>query len=167
MNGYKVCSNCKVSKPFEEYAKQRNQCKRCRLDFANVRRVTPEGRAKKRLQSIKHRHAMSAEEYFGMVERQENLCAVCGSMPGNKALAVDHDHATNKTRELLCTSCNFGLGWFKDNVNTMQKAIEYIRKHKLLDEQTPERDVIVEWASSKRPVKIMRRPLNRRRYGVR
>ena len=48
----------------------------------------------------------------------------------NRAFVVDHCHKTNKVREFVCTSCNKGLGYFKDNVNSLQNAINYLIKHK-------------------------------------
>jgi hypothetical protein len=39
---------------------------------------------------------------------------------------IDHDHNTNKFRGFLCHNCNRGIGVFKDNINTMQRAINYL-----------------------------------------
>lgn len=165
MSESKTCATCKLVKDINSFKLEtiysgkarkpiktrRNTCIRCRYNAANVRRRTPEGRRKKRLLSIQYRHSMSAEEYLEMVDKQENLCAICGNPPSSKALAVDHDHVTNKTRELLCASCNFGLGWFRDDTETMKKAIEYIEKHQNLDSSKPNRGIIIDWGSKTRP----------------
>jgi len=45
-------------------------------------------------------------------------------------LAVDHNHDTGKVRELLCNTCNNGLGCFKDDPKLLQSAIKYLNKHK-------------------------------------
>ena len=158
----KICTICKIGKGVESFDVQRNQCRECRAiqrfnrDSAN--RHTPEFKKKKQLSTIKWRHGMMADEYLEMVEKQENLCAICGNPPGAKALAIDHDHTTNKTRELLCVSCNFALGWFKDDIEVMLKAIAYIEKHNALDDAKPVRETVVEWKSGSRPAKIMRQP---------
>jgi lambda family phage minor tail protein L len=47
------------------------------------------------------------------------------------ALSVDHCHKTNTLRDLLCHQCNSGLGQFKDNIEILQKAIDYLHKHML------------------------------------
>ena len=65
-----------------------------------------------------------------LVERQNGHCAICNEVPENQPLAVDHDHKTGEVRELLCTSCNVGLGHFKDDPDLMQAAIEYIARHR-------------------------------------
>lgn len=60
-----------------------------------------------------------------MLEAQSGGCAFCGILecdaPGGK-LVVDHEHATQKIRWLLCQHCNTGLGMFKENPTVMRKA---------------------------------------------
>lgn len=75
--------------------------------------------------------SISKEEYDEMYSNQEGNCAICGNPPSGfkKALCLDHCHDTLKIRELLCDSCNFGLGKFKDDVNILLKAVDYLRKH--------------------------------------
>ncbi len=47
-----------------------------------------------------------------------------------KVLHVDHNHKTGKVRGLLCYNCNNGIGRFKEDIETLEKAIEYLKKHK-------------------------------------
>ena len=46
-------------------------------------------------------------------------------------LYVDHCHKTNTLRDLLCHQCNSFLGHAKDNIEILQKAIDYLHKHML------------------------------------
>lgn len=39
---------------------------------------------------------------------------------------VDHDHKTNTFRGHLCHNCNKGLGVFQDNIERLQRAIQYL-----------------------------------------
>lgn len=48
---------------------------------------------------------------------------------GAKATVIDHCHRTRKVRSALCRACNIGLGMFKENVNTLEKAIAYLKAH--------------------------------------
>ena len=58
-------------------------------------------------------------------------CPICGkvSIPFITAnLVIDHNHKTGKARGWLCDSCNTGLGRFKDDITTMEKAIAYLKQ---------------------------------------
>lgn len=79
---------------------------------------------------LKRKFNLSSDEYSAMMVSQDGKCAICGlpSSPG-KSLAVDHNHTTGKIRGLLCTTCNLGLGSFKDNANLLQRASEYLLRY--------------------------------------
>lgn len=60
-------------------------------------------------------------------------CPICKkrTIPGlTSKVVLDHDHNTGIPRAWICDSCNTGLGRFKDDVNTMQDAIEYLKRKK-------------------------------------
>jgi len=71
-------------------------------------------------------YGISAQEYEEMVARQGGVCAICGRK-FDKPLHVDHCHATNVIRGLLCRKCNTGLGCYEDNPTFMQRAGAYLR----------------------------------------
>lgn len=64
-----------------------------------------------------------------MAEAQGGKCAICKSA-GSGKLHVDHCHESGKVRQLLCNTCNGGLGLFKDNPELMRVAAQYVEKHK-------------------------------------
>ncbi len=66
-----------------------------------------------------------------LMARQFGRCAICGTdAPGGpgKRFHVDHCHATNKVRGLLCSKCNIGLGAFNDSVPRLFAAINYLNE---------------------------------------
>ena len=67
-----------------------------------------------------------------MLEIQGDACAICGTKDtGNrKAFHVDHCHDTGKIRGLLCGNCNSGIGNLRDDINLLQRAIEYLQSTK-------------------------------------
>jgi hypothetical protein len=94
--------------------------------------------AKGRRDHLKRRYNITPQEYETKLASQDYKCAVCGkdasdNKRGGKLdpLHVDHCHKSGNLRDLLCYSCNSGLGQFKDDIETLQKAIDYLRKHML------------------------------------
>lgn len=86
---------------------------------------------------LKRRFGISQERYVEMHDHQRGVCAIC-SRPETAVirgkpitLAVDHCHSGGHVRELLCTACNKALGGFDDNIERMEAAIAYLRKHKV------------------------------------
>lgn len=93
--------------------------------------------AKKRNRDSEYRrkYSISLEQYDDMLKAQQGVCAICAaSCDTGMNLAVDHCHTTNKVRALLCKNCNTALGLLKENVETMTKAINYIKFHTLIEE---------------------------------
>lgn len=76
------------------------------------------------------RYGISLEDYDAMVDRQENLCAICRGVTEGRPLCVDHCHDTGKVRGLLCVTCNVGLGSFRDRTDLLIAAAKYLRAAK-------------------------------------
>ena len=81
---------------------------------------------------LKRDYGITLEQYDERLEQQNYSCLICGSHKDlfSKDLAVDHCHSTGKIRGLLCKNCNTGIGNFKDDVEIMKRAIEYIERNK-------------------------------------
>jgi hypothetical protein len=65
-----------------------------------------------------------------MFKDQENRCAICNKQSGETKgtkLYVDHNHDTNKVRELLCAGCNTIVGALENPL--LARAEAYLRKH--------------------------------------
>lgn len=73
-------------------------------------------------------HGLSLEDYEGLAEKQNYVCAICGNTNGNRVLYVDHCHETGEIRGLLCNQCNLALGHFQDDIEKMEIAIEYLKR---------------------------------------
>lgn len=78
---------------------------------------------------LKHKYALSVEDYEYMLADQGHVCAIC-KCPNNdgKRLAVDHDHATGRVRGLLCNPCNLAVGHMKDDPTRLRQAAEYLEE---------------------------------------
>lgn len=90
----------------------------------------------KRKEYLKSKYGISLEQYEDMRVAQQYRCYVCDKHedeipnPGPTALNVDHCHDTGVIRKLLCMSCNIALGKVNDDVEILQRCIEYIKEHK-------------------------------------
>jgi len=141
----KTCKNCGQEKPLDQYythpkTKDRkgSWCKPCLHKRLAEKRKDPEQKELwkeyGRRSTLKKRYGITANEYDSMIEAQGGVCAICntntsgGRGPGSR-LAVDHNHETGQVRALLCSMCNQGIGMFKENVEVMQKAIDYLSSH--------------------------------------
>lgn len=56
-------------------------------------------------------------------------CACCNKTLEPKDLHLDHDHATLKFRGWLCRNCNVGIGQLGDNIEGLEKALVYLKRH--------------------------------------
>jgi len=90
------------------------------------REKNPEKRRKSRYDSLYGRGAY--EHFQQQLESQSRQCAICGN-PFISSFTThrDHNHGTKQWRGVLCNGCNAGLGNFKENADTLAKAIAYLR----------------------------------------
>lgn len=87
----------------------------------------------RRIQIRKRTYGITQDDFNKLLEEQNYSCAICKKpfTDENKNRGfVDHDHYTDKVRGLLCSSCNLGLGTFKDDILYLESAIEYLRRFK-------------------------------------
>lgn len=84
-------------------------------------------------ESILRQKKIAKEEYYRLIEKQNNKCAICFNNETKQRkdgtlspLCIDHCHKTGKVRGLLCNKCNRGIGFFKDNINNLKNAIDYL-----------------------------------------
>jgi hypothetical protein len=80
---------------------------------------------------LKRTYGITQEEYNIQLDKQNGRCAICGKHSSDFKinLAVDHNHETGKTRGILCSHCNRLLGYSKEDVDVLEKAIAYIKMY--------------------------------------
>lgn len=88
----------------------------------------------RRSRILRFHYGMTLDEYNKMHRDQDGLCAICHNPESAqnagivKNLAVDHDHATNRIRSLLCQNCNTAVGLLKDDPKLAEKVADYLRE---------------------------------------
>lgn len=81
--------------------------------------------------NLKHKFALTADQYDEMLKNQGGRCAACRKQEthhnqfGVCSLAVDHDHATGVVRGLLCGRCNRALGLLGDSIGNLRGLLKY------------------------------------------
>ena len=131
MNIYS-CKGCGLEKEASLFPKDHRS-----KNGLNTRCKTCENSRRKRQGKSRGSHqlwtklGMTQELYDTMLNEQQGVCAICGTLPNpDRALCVDHCHTTNKVRGLLCDKCNRILGQWKDDPATFSKAISYLQPTK-------------------------------------
>lgn len=119
----KKCIYCNEEKPLDQFPKRESnldgfdtRCRNCK---------TSRGRLVKNLR----------KKSKPMTE----VCECCGKKPnfGSDAdvtrrirrLVLDHDNKTGFFRGWLCTDCNTAIGALGDNLEGLQKAVDYLKRN--------------------------------------
>ena len=71
------------------------------------------------------KYGLTEELYWKIFTYQGGKCAICRAFPKKRRLAVDHDHATEKVRGLLCFVCN-KYRVSGNTLATIQPVIDYL-----------------------------------------
>jgi hypothetical protein len=118
-----------------------------RQRWATKKRVTPTAKQEEKkveqyltLQFGDKKRRRAVNQKRGTVaylfEQQKGLCAICkkplihpGSVRGRRGAALDHCHATNRVRGLLCMKCNVFIGLAQEDPIILKAAIRYLKKN--------------------------------------
>lgn len=136
----KKCSKCGLTKHVEHFHIRKAskdgytaRCGKCINTKSLKTRIERPNQTREN--NLKNRFNMSIEEYNVIFLKQRGRCAICSKPESNsdskgnvKWLSVDHNHNTGDIRGLLCSSCNTGIGLLGDSVDTMKKAIKYLKE---------------------------------------
>lgn len=98
--------------------------KRC---ASHQREFVLRGKKQARARSIERTYGISAEEAHDLYLFQQGRCWLCQKATGaTKALAVDHDHATDEVRGRLCGPCNQFIGRLGDDPEAAKRLVGYL-----------------------------------------
>jgi hypothetical protein len=114
----KVCPSC--------YAKILERPKRTKNP--NARTIAS---ARERKRKLKVYYKLTDDQLDCLLEKQSQVCAICGKPDPKQNLSIDHDHKTGRVRGLLCESHNLGLGKFQDNPALLRAAADYLEREEV------------------------------------
>jgi hypothetical protein len=83
---------------------------------------------------VKFLYGIPRDKFEDIRHRAETeACEICGQKPSrryhadrNGILHIDHPREEKRMRGLLCYRCNLGLGHFKDSIENLRAAINYL-----------------------------------------
>lgn len=112
----------------EYYAKNREKIRSYQNEYYK------KNRHKSYEKALIKKYGITLDDYNMMYESQGGVCKICEQKCDHPqrndidTLCVDHCHETGKVRGLLCNKCNSLLGWARDNIETLAKAIDYLNE---------------------------------------
>jgi protein-arginine kinase activator protein McsA len=110
---YRSCKKCGENKPLKQFPinntlksgiLRKHTCSSCRYE---------QSKARVRLHK-QHKRPSSL------------ICPICQKQADK--IVLDHNHETGEFRGWLCNDCNNALGKFNDDIEILQKAINYLSK---------------------------------------
>lgn len=132
------CTKCSISKEINEFYKDaqkttghRPDCKKC--SNKRAKQWVHKNVEQRRFNVLKSSTGVTKKQYLDLLKDQNNTCAICNKSikDNNRNLSVDHCHTKELVRGLLCTKCNFGIGYFNDDEKLLEKAIYYLNNNYL------------------------------------
>ena len=117
----KVCIKCGEEKLLTDYGirnnrnEYRNDCKKCQSQV---------GKEVKLLEK-NHPYPDDGHQCPMCLRTKDQLSHL---FRDRRVWVLDHDHKTKQFRGWICNTCNTGLSRFGDDIETLQRAIVYLRK---------------------------------------
>lgn len=147
-NEFKKCITCNEQKILDFFHKNPrmksgrvNECKKCAHRRLQKSRNDPNKKKffkqYQRNSKLKHQYGITNKQFNEMMIAQSNKCLICDEFQktsdnkygAGSILNVDHCHITKKIRGLLCHLCNRGIGLFRERIDLLEKAVQYLKKH--------------------------------------
>ena len=111
-NATKLCKICRKLRPQSAFYKSKPTCKDCYKTEQN------------------NYHALRKNFKTPPIGTP---CECCGKT--DERLHWDHCHDTKKHRGWICGNCNTGIGKLGDNIEGVQKAVDYLEEAGKVDKQ--------------------------------
>jgi hypothetical protein len=130
----RTCKKCNlVSEDLSLFVKdkqskygRRNLCISCAV---KINEQHPKKKDWKTEYQVRKRYNISLHEYLESMS-SAGACQICSS---TKNLCYDHDHVTMKFRGILCCKCNRAIGQLGDTAESLQKAVDYLKRKRIED----------------------------------
>jgi hypothetical protein len=162
MTETKRCTQCKETKTIDLFTTDkgvpRSWCKKCSSEKAKAyyRKKNPNARDMStyelpygkrddpnydRKWKIANLYNLTDDRVAEILNYQDSRCSMCLVEFDGSDFAIDHDHSCcpdasscgKCVRGFLCLNCNTGLGKLKDDIDVLQRAIDYLSNNPFYD----------------------------------
>ncbi len=130
----KVCSVCGTNKSLTEFYGRgggrpgvSSACKSCHIlksRHYTKKRSSETVNRSARNSRLKREYGISIDEFDQMVSTHRGICPICSRT--TTRWVVDHDHNSGEVRDVICATCNIGLGIFLDSSEVLSRASNYL-----------------------------------------
>ncbi len=80
-------------------------------------------------QHLKKFYGITFEQMRQMYISQNGFCPIClKKFKSSSDMHIDHNHSNGQIREILCSKCNSGIGFLREDILILNRAIDYLRK---------------------------------------
>lgn len=130
----KRCYQCDRELTVDNFYKDKSRydrlsyiCKECKARYSrayyqqNKEKFIQHNNQQKR----QRKYRLSDDEYDEMLLAQQGVCKICEKQDYRR-LSIDHCHASDNVRGLLCMSCNAVLGSMNDDSVFLRRAADYL-----------------------------------------
>lgn len=110
--------------------RNRHRLRKYNRAWYHRRGQTPERKRRRQLRmwfhTKKRTYGAGAGEYIvKQRKKQKGRCNICRK---RRKLVLDHCHRTGKFRKLICHTCNSGIGFLKDDLRLLRRAIRHLKE---------------------------------------
>lgn len=98
---------------------------------ATAYRSTLEYKEQRADTELRRLYGLTLAQKLATIEAQSGCCALCGKpfgTTGQRRPHIDHDHTTGVVRGIIHGGCNTALGLMGDDLASVLKAAEYLKK---------------------------------------
>jgi Recombination endonuclease VII len=127
--GQKWCPDCGEIKPVAEFVRTirkssglHSYCKPCHIKRGVESKTRHHGSTRE--YHLRRRYGITQKDFEELLAEQGGVCAICGAPDPEH---VDHEHVSGYVRGVLCFNCNGGLGQFRDSIQYLDRAIDYLK----------------------------------------
>ena len=125
----KICEDCKTCGCGAVKKYWAIRCRSCTDRSRRGRRINRSRKHPPEWYALRRRlilYGLTLRDYYRLLVAQNFKCGICDKERTERCgLVVDHDHATDRVRGLLCSGCNRAIGLIGDT--NMEKAYRWCR----------------------------------------